>query len=204
MKTLLLLLGGLALGYCAAIYLPIFKTGLTTEERSFIATTISGTAGTLIAMLGFFAVVVTLHLQYSESVRDNEATRVARESQRLEIMFGTLREDINSLELLTRDDAKRPLRLYGRDALELFADSFSSSEDHGNIIRSGFFQDIYFICGSFETMIDRIMDANLPEEERKYFMTRLCYLYSSRLTKPLTILEAMSEKGQLKLKVDKT
>lgn len=168
------------------------------RRASEISQTISGTIGVLISLLGFVAVTATLVLQYKESIRNNNNLQLSREIARIETVYTNARNDIDNINL-TVIRKNQDINFKGADALDFFNESLKSYKDHTEILSSTLFQNIYFACGTIDTLLTRIQESGLPEKERKYFITNLIYLYTSRLSKSLITLELLHDNDKLKI-----
>ena len=173
----------------------------TLSKFSQIGQGISGTLGTVISFLGFLVIAGTLILQYVESVKNNNNLRTSREVARLETMLASVKSDLDNCNL-TYIRKGKPIPIKGTDALMYFAESFDAAKDHTEILDSPFFQNIYFATGTVDIFLDRLEAAKLSETERKYLITTLCYAYSSRLTRPLAIVEHVIATKRLKIDKD--
>lgn len=150
---------------------------------------VSGFIGTFISLLGFIIVSATLIFQYRESLHTNEVTRIAREVQLIESRYGAIKDDIDKLTVNVIFRNKRQ-NAVGRDAIEFIAhELIDGTHTEDEVLRSGSFQDLFMLCGNMDSLRQFIISANLPEYEKNYFLDKLTFLYTAKLSKSLIYID---------------
>ena len=175
---------------------------------------LSQVIGNAIALIGLILVFFTIRnqidsnrLQLESLSADIKNQQAFREVELFSRFLEELRQDINTVTFPVefRRDKQGPGEqkvIKGKDALEFFVKLFNDDQDHTPLVHHPFFYDLYFIVGSFDTFRNRILKANIPLFEQRHLISRICFLYTSKMMMGLTRLLASSEKGELKIRVE--
>ncbi|MEN3944219.1 hypothetical protein WJU23_23150 [Prosthecobacter sp. SYSU 5D2] len=173
---------------------------MTLTEYAQLGDALGGILGTIVA----FASVAFVYYAYREQVRSNDQMRIFQIEQRLRADIDSLRSDLSELHYhLDADSDGKTLtvRYTGRAAIETFAEHFSQSASHDDLVGDVFFQDLYFFIGRVDTTYSRIISATVDPETKHELIRDLAFLYSSRCLKGMTLLRVFSDTGRMKLTV---
>jgi hypothetical protein len=164
------------------------------SSASELGQAISGIA----SVLALIVISITLYLQHTETVTNHNNLQINREIARVGAMIDNLRSDIDNTNFaITQNGTESHFK--GEEVFNAIDNALNATADHTNVINSNAFKDLYFICGIVDTTIDIIQKSSLPETERKYYITSLGYLYTSRLGNPLITITNLNNNGKLNI-----
>jgi len=166
---------------------------------SELRSTIPKIVGSVVALAGMVFVCLSLFAEFRERRR-------ARTAELLRRSLADLRRDLDILALPIeigepRDPEGRNQLLSGRDAIEAFARAVEEAEHHDYLVGSPFFHDLHLVVQGFDTLRTRIEKADLSNPERRHLISRLSFLYSSRLIVAVAAIGGLSAAAKLRISV---
>lgn len=176
-------------------------------EAGQIGDSVAGVVGTAAAVLSTVVVYAAFREQILANRAMAEENHRLREAELLDKSFDRLRTDVEWLRYGTErehDGKKLGVLFEGRAAIETFSEDFCQATEHAPALDSPFFEDLYFIVGTFDTLRNRIVHAPLPDSDRFHLIRSLCFLYSNKFMKGLTFMMVLADKGGLNLTVKDT
>ena len=153
----------------------------------------------LIAATGLLVLLLSIRGQADDQ-------RAHREMEMLARFLDEIRGDVRALRLNVafREGDGSPSEsrmLSGSEAIEAYARGFETETDHTQLLHNRFFQDLYFLVGSFDTFRTLVSNTRLPVFERRHLMSRFSFLYTSEVLVGMERISAVSMRGELRLTV---
>jgi hypothetical protein len=180
---------------------------LNLAEAGQIGDSVGGVVGTVAAVLSTVVVYGAFREQIVANRELADQNQRLREAELLDKAFDRLREDVEAIRYGTERDhggKKVGVLFEGRAAIETFAEDFCDAPEHAPALNSPFFDDLYFLVGTFDTLRRRIVAAPLPDADRFHLVRSLCFLYTNKFMIGMTQIMALADHGGLNLTVKDT
>ncbi len=180
---------------------------LNLAEAGQIGDSVGGVVGTVAAVLSTVVVYGAFREQIVANRELGDQNQRLREAELLDKAFDRLRVDVEAIRYGTqREQGDKVIGVLfeGRAAIETFSEDFCDAEDHSAILESPFFDDLYFLVGTFDTLRKRIVGAPLPDADRFHLVRSLCFLYTSKFMIGMTHILILADQGRLHLTVKDT
>ncbi len=191
----------------AALIGIVESTSPNWSQAADIGTAVAGTVGTLVALGAALVVYATFREQVVANEQLSEQNKQLREGELLDKAFDRLRTDVQWLRYATDqevDDGVVTVMFEGRAAIETFAEDFRAAPEHTPALESPFFEDLYFLIGTIDTLRQRIAESDISEPDRFHLTRSLCFLYSNKFMIGMTQIAALAEHRKLNLTVTDT
>lgn len=160
------------------------------DNFSKIGSGIGGILSSIVALIS----IVLVFLAYKEQINANINMREAQVQQSIQADINGLAKMIEDLKFYpTINDNKNEMvvEFSQRASIEVFAEMFRASDNQDELLNSVFFEDLYFVIGRFDVVLNRIISAKINEDLKVELFRDISFLYSAKCVKGMTELLAV-------------
>lgn len=178
---------------------PAFFESYDLSETGQIGDTIGGITAPFINLLGAVLVFLSFTTQ-------NNANKILSEQNSFSLLhelYKDLKNDFTNLSF-SSPSIKEGKEYQGKRALSLFANTLSKRIDNINFPNNSFFDELLFLMGNFTILIDIIETSNITEEQKKYVLRLIHFLYLTRISKHLITIIKITENKQIHMNFHST